>query len=151
MELALPTRRIDPTKRVRPMRETAITPRVRDIMNRQVISITEDEEIRVAAKRLLKDETNHLPVLDDNGMLVGIITTYDVAKAVVTDGKLRQVRDIMTRNVIKTTPDEPVDIAAQKLKRNNISALPVVDTTNRVVGILSAIDLGELFGGRWWR
>lgn len=56
-------------------------------MNRQVISITEDEEIRVAAKRLLKDETNHLPVLDDNGMLVGIITTYDVAKAVVTDGK----------------------------------------------------------------
>ncbi len=148
MELALPTRRIDPTKRVKPMRETAITPRVRDIMNRQVISITEDEEIRVAAKRLLKDETNHLPVLDGNGTLVGIITTYDVSKAVVTDGRLRQVKDIMTRKVIKTTPDEPVDIAAQKLERNNISALPVVDTTNRVVGILSAIDLGKLFGGR---
>lgn len=148
MEAALPTRRIDPTKRVRPMRETAITPRVSDIMNRQVISITEDEEIRVAAKRLLKDETNHLPVLDGDGMLVGIITTYDVSKAVVTDGRLRQVKDIMSRKVIKTTPDEPVDIAVQKLKRNNISALPVVDTTNRVVGILSAIDLGKLFGGR---
>lgn len=148
MELALPTRRIDPAKRARPMRETAVTPRVRDIMNRQVISITEDEEIQVAAKRLLRDETNHLPVLDGNGTLVGIITTYDVSKAVVTDGRLRQVRDIMTRNVIKTTPDEPVDIAAQKLERNNISALPVVDATNRVVGILSAIDLGKLFGGR---
>ncbi|WP_292392792.1 homocysteine biosynthesis protein [Methanoculleus sp. UBA303] len=148
MELALPTRRLDPTKRAKPMRETAVTPRVRDIMNRQVISITEDEEIRVAAKRLLKDETNHLPVLDGNGTLVGIITTYDVSKAVVTDGRLRQVKDIMTRKVIKTTPDEPVDIAAQKLERNNISALPVVDTTNRVVGILSAIDLGKLFGGR---
>ena len=86
MELALPTRRIDSTKRVKPMRETAITPRVRDIMNRQVISITEDEEIRVAAKRLLKDETNHLPVLNDDGLLVGIITTFDVSKAVVTDG-----------------------------------------------------------------
>ncbi|WP_292517794.1 homocysteine biosynthesis protein [Methanoculleus sp.] len=148
MELALPTRRIDPTKRVRPMRETAVTPRVRDIMNRQVISITEDEEIRVAAKRLLKDETNHLPVLDGNGTLVGIITTYDVSKAVVNDGRLKQVKDIMTRNVIKTTSDEPVDIAAQILERNNISALPVVDATNRVVGILSAIDLGKLFGGR---
>jgi CBS domain-containing protein len=148
MELALPTRRIDPAKRVRPMRETAVTPRVRDIMNRQVISITEDEEIRVAAKRLLKDETNHLPVLDGNGALVGIITTYDISKAVVNDGRLRQVKDIMTRKVIKTTPDEPVDIAAQKLERNNISALPVVDATNRVVGILSAIDLGKLFGGR---
>jgi uncharacterized protein (DUF39 family) len=151
MELALPTRRIDPAKRVRPMRETAVTPRVREIMNRQVISITEDEEIRVAAKRLLKGETNHLPVLDGNGTLVGIITTYDVSKAVVTDGRLCQVKDIMTRNVIKTTPDEPVDVAAQKLEQNNISALPVVDATNRVVGILSAIDLGKLFGGRWRR
>ncbi len=148
MELALPTRLLDPTKRSKPMRETAVSPRVRDIMNRQVISITEDEEIRVAAKRLLKDETNHLPVLDGNGTLVGIITTYDVSKAVVTDGRLRQVKDIMTRKVIKTTPDEPVDVAARKLEQNNISALPVVDTTNRVVGILSAIDLGKLFGGR---
>ena len=113
-----------------------------------MISITEDEEIRVAAKRLLRGETNHLPVLDGNGTLVGIITTYDVSKAVVNDGRLRQVRDIMTRNVIKTIPDEPVDIAAQKLEQNNISALPVVDATNRVVGILSAIDLGKLFGGR---
>jgi len=66
----------------------------------------------------------------------------------VNDGKLRQVKDIMTRKVIKTTPDEPVDVAARKLEQNNISALPVVDATNRVVGILSAIDLGKLFGGR---
>jgi len=148
MELLLPVRRLDPAKRAKPMRETAITPRVRDIMNRQVISITEDEEIRVAAKRLLRGETNHLPVLNGNGTLVGIITTYDVSKAVVNDGRLRQVRDIMTRQVIKTTPDEPVDIAARKLEQNNISALPVVDATDRVVGILSAIDLGKLFGGR---
>ena len=148
MELTLPVRRLDPAKRAKPMRETAITPRVRDIMNRQVISVAEDEDIRAAAKRLLRGETNHLPVLAGDGTLVGIITTYDVSKAVVTDGRLRQVKDIMTRQVIKTTPDEPVDIAARKLEQNNISALPVVDATNRVVGILSAIDLGKLFGGR---
>jgi CBS domain-containing protein len=148
MELSLPVRRLDPAKRAKPMRETAITPRVRDIMNRQVISVAEDEDIRAAAKRLLRGETNHLPVLAGDGTLVGIITTYDVSKAVVTDGRLRQVKDIMTRQVIKTTPDEPVDIAARKLEQNNISALPVVDATNRVVGILSAIDLGKLFGGR---
>jgi CBS domain-containing protein len=53
--------------------------------------------------------------------------------------------------VIRTTPDEPVDIAAQKLEQNNISALPVVDAGNRVVGILSAIDLGKLLPGRRWR
>ena len=78
------------------MRETAVTPRVRDIMNRQVISVTEDEEIQCAAKRLLRGETNHLPGLDGNGTLVGIITTYDISKAVVSDGRLRLVKDIMT-------------------------------------------------------
>jgi len=151
MELALPTRRIDPAKRSKPMRETAVTPRVREIMDRRVISITEDEDIRVAAKKLLKGETNHLPVVDASGLLVGIVTTYDVSKAVVSNGRFRQVKDIMTRNVIRTTPDEPVDIAAQKLEQNNISALPVVDAGNRVVGILSAIDLGKLLPGRRWR
>jgi CBS domain-containing protein len=151
MELALPTRRIDPKKRSKPMRQTAVTPRVREIMDRRVISITEDEDIRVAAKKLLKGETNHLPVVDASGLLVGIVTTYDVSKAVVSDGRFRQVKDIMTRNVIRTMPDEPVDIAAQKLEQNNISALPVVDASNRVVGILSAIDLGKLLSGRRWR
>ncbi|MDN7024469.1 CBS domain-containing protein [Methanoculleus sp. FWC-SCC1] len=151
MELALPTRSINAERRAQSMRETARAPRVRELMNTKAVSITEDEKIKTAARKLLKGETNHLPVLDRNGMLVGIVTTFDVSKAVVHDGKNNLVRDIMTKNVIKTHPEEPVDIAAQKLERNNISALPVVDKENRVVGILSAIDLGKLFGGRWQR
>ncbi len=149
MELALPTRRINAGKRAHPMRETARTPRVREIMDTKPVSITEDEKIKTAARKLLKGETNHLPVLDKHGVLVGIVTTFDISKAVVHDGKDKLVRDIMTKNVIKTHPEEPVDIAAQKLERNNISALPVVDGENRIIGILSAIDLGKLFGGRW--
>jgi CBS domain-containing protein len=42
-----------------------------------------------------------------------------------------------------------VDIAVQKLEKNNISALPVVDEEHRVIGMLTAINLGKLFGGRW--
>ncbi|TLN01038.1 CBS domain-containing protein, partial [bacterium] len=60
-----------------------------------------------------------------------------------------RVKDIMTTKVIRTTPGEHVDIAAQKLERNNISALPVVDEENHVLGMLTAIDLGKLFGKRW--
>ena len=55
----------------------------------------------------------------------------------------------MTRRVITTTANEAVDIAAQKLEKHNISALPVVDEAKRLVGLLNAIDLGKLFGGRW--
>jgi len=150
-DLVLPTRRIDPAKTAKPMRETKHAPRVTEIMDKKVVSITEDEEIRTAAKKLLKGETNHLPVLDKDGLLVGIVTTYDISKAVVQDGHHQLVKDIMTRRVVRTFPDEAVDIAAQKLERNNISALPVVDAANRVVGMLTAIDLGKLFGRGWKR
>jgi CBS domain-containing protein len=148
-ELTLPTRRIDPAKSARPMRETARVPRVRDIMNTNVVSISEDESIRNAARKLLKGDTNHLPVLNREGALVGIVTTYDVSKAVVKEEKNQAVKDVMTTRVIKTAPDEHVDVAAQKLERYNISALPVVDEQNRMIGMLTAIDLGKLFGKRW--
>lgn len=149
MTVCLPTRRIDPARRAGPMRETAQGPRVLEIMDRRVITISEEEPIRGAAKKLLKGETNHLPVINGEGVLVGIVTTYDVSKAVVNPEKISHVKDIMRRRVITTTADEPVDIAVRKLEKHNISALPVVDREYRVVGMLTAMDLGKLFGGRW--
>ncbi len=149
MELALPTRAIDPGKTARPMHQTSKGPRVLDIMDRSVITISETEEIRTAAKKLLKGETNHLPVVNEQGVLVGIVTTFDVSKAVANPGKAHLVRDIMKKKVITATPDEAVDIAIQKLEQNNISALPVVDKEHHVIAILTAMDLGKLLGGRW--
>jgi CBS domain-containing protein len=149
MELALPTRPIDPAKLARPMYQTSQGPRVLDIMDRSVITIGETEEIRTAAKKLLRGETNHLPVVNEQGVLVGIVTTFDVSKAVANPGKAHTVKDIMKTKVITATPDEAVDIAIQKLEQNNISALPVIDKQNHVIAILTAMHLGKLLGGRW--
>nr|WP_321352936.1 homocysteine biosynthesis protein [uncultured Methanoregula sp.] len=149
LQLSLPTRPIDPKKSSRPMHQTTKGPRVLDIMDKSVITIGESEEIRTAAKKLLKGETNHLPVVNSNGVLVGIITTFDVSKAVANPGKAHLVKDIMKTKVITTSADEAVDIAVQKLEQYNISALPVVDADHRVIAILTAMNLGKLFGGRW--
>ncbi|MEI7433753.1 MAG: homocysteine biosynthesis protein [Methanomicrobiales archaeon] len=149
MTLVLPTRPINPEKRVKPMHESVHGPRVLDIMDKRVVSVGETEEIRAAAQKLLKGETNHLPVINNNGLLVGIVTTYDISKAVANPGKATLVRDIMKKKVVTTTEDEPVDIAVQKLERHNISAMPVVDKDMHVVAMLTAIDLGKLIGGRW--
>ncbi|TAJ44729.1 homocysteine biosynthesis protein [Methanofollis fontis] len=151
IELALPTRRFNTTKRTGPMRETAHVPRVREVMETKVVCITEEEPVTGAAAKLLKGETNHLPVLASDGRLVGIVTTYDVTKAVARRGDRLTVKDIMTRKVVRTAPEEAVDIAAQKLERHNISALPVVNPQNEVVGMLTALNLGTLLGGRWKR
>lgn len=144
MTLALPTRRLDPKKSARPMRETGHAPRVREIMDRTAVSITGDEPVTAAATKLLRGETNHLVVVDDDGRLTGIVTTYDLSKAVLRPEKAKRVADVMTRRVVTTAPDEAVDIAAQKLERNNISALPVVDPERRVVGMLTGTNLSKL-------
>ena len=149
MEMSLPTRQIERKRAAHPMHETIRGPRVADIMDKHIVSIGEGEEIRTAAQKLLKGETNHLPVINAAGVLVGIVTTFDVSKAVANPGKARLVRDIMKKRVISTTPDESVDIAVRKLEQNNISALPVLDPERHVVAMLTAIDLGKLFGGRW--
>jgi CBS domain-containing protein len=149
MELCMPARAIDLKKQVRPMHETVKGPRVLDIMDRNVVSIAENEEIKTAAQKLLKGETNHLPVINAKGRLVGIVTTFDISKAVANPQKASLVRDIMKKKVVTTTPDEAVDIAVRKLEQHNISALPVVDTQAHVVAMLTAMDLGKLFGGRW--
>jgi uncharacterized protein (DUF39 family)/predicted transcriptional regulator len=149
MTLALPTRSIDTTRAAKPMHQISKGPRVMDIMDRQIVSISESEEIKTAAQKLLKGETNHLPVINAEGMLVGIVTTFDVSKAVANPGKAKLVRDIMKKKVVTTTIDEAVDIAVHKLEKFNISALPVVDAEHHVIGMLTAINLGKLFGGRW--
>ncbi|MDD1689074.1 MAG: homocysteine biosynthesis protein [Methanoregula sp.] len=149
MQLALPTRAIEPARQARPMHQTKKGARVLDIMDRSVITIGETEEIRTAAKKLLKGETNHLPVVNEHGVLVGIVTTFDVSKAVANPGKAQLVKDIMKTRVITAAPDEAVDIAIQKLEQNNISALPVIDKEHHVIALLTAMDLGKLFGGRW--
>jgi uncharacterized protein (DUF39 family)/predicted transcriptional regulator len=149
VRMVAPTRPIDPSRSARPMHETARAPRVLDIMDQRFTAIGVDEEIRTAASTLLKGETNHLPVIDGESRLVGIVTTFDISKAVVNPAKGLHVRDIMKRKVVTTVPEEPVDIAIQKLERHNISALPVVDKEGHVVAMLTAMDLSKLFGGRW--
>jgi len=71
-----------------------------------------------------------------------------ISKAVVSPGKASLVRDIMKKKVITTMPEEAVDVAVRKLEQYNISALPVVDGEKRVIGMLTAMNLGKLFG-RW--
>jgi len=149
MEMASPTRRINAKKVNQIMKETRTSPPVREIMSRKVVSVLIDEDITIAARKLMKVDINHLTVLNDSGELAGIVTTFDISKAVARSTGVKSVRDIMSTEVITTSPDEPVDIAAHKLKSNNISALPVTDSRNRVVGMLNAIDLGKLFEGRW--
>lgn len=131
----------------RPMKQTKEFPYVEDVMSREVVSVTEDISVAEAAQAIIKSKFDHLPVVNSAGVLCGIITTWDISKA-VADGTISQVSQIMTRNVFSTTPDQPIELAARTLDTHSISALPVVDQDGRVIGMLSSNHLSRLFAGR---
>ena len=146
--MALATRPINAVKRNRPMAEKGNTVYVSELMETKFVTITGQESVKEAAKRLLVGETNHLPVIDSENRVIGIVTTYDVSKAFANDEQDLSIAEIMTKNVITISPDSPVDFAARALQKHNIGSLVVIDKNRRVLGLLNSYDLGDLVGRR---
>ncbi len=139
--LTEPVERLKRVGRLKPMREREVKV-VRSVMTK-AFTIPPSMSIEEASRIIIEKNVNHLPVVDEKGRLIGIVTSWDIAKAVAM-GRLGKVEEVMTRKVITATPDEPVELAARKMERYNISALPVVDAKRRVLGMVTSEDLSKL-------
>jgi homoserine O-acetyltransferase/O-succinyltransferase len=117
---------------------------VGDVMAHDVECIEEGTTIAVAARRMIRCGVNHLPVLTPEGQLVGIVTSWDIAKAVASN--FLWLDEIMSRDVVTTTENEPVDEAARKMADHSISALPVVDGESHVTGLITSDAISTLIG-----
>ena len=84
------------------------------------------------------------PVLSASGQLVGIVTSWDIAKAVASN--FLWLDEIMSRSVVTTTENEPVDEAARKMEAHSISALPVIDPESHVIGLITSDAISMLVG-----
>ncbi len=143
--LTQPVERIPTSGKMKPMKQREVKV-VKSVMTKAV-TISPTTSIEEASRIIIEKNVNHLPVVDENGVLIGIVTSWDVAKAVAM-GKLGKVSDVMTRRVITAMPDEPIESAARKMEQYNISALPVVDAKKRVLGLVTSEDLSKLLA-RW--
>lgn len=87
---------------------------------------------------------HHFPVVDENSLLVGIISDRDVAadmhRRLQTGWHDSLVRDIVTRTLITVSPDDTPHHAAALMVQHRISSLPVLDD-GKLVGILTHHDL----------
>lgn len=115
---------------------------VRDVMTPFVARISEESSIDEAAKLMLEEKVTHLPVVNDSDRLIGIVTAWDISKAVAL--KYSKLDEIMTKDVIVTMPDSQIELAAEKMKKYNISSLPVVDDGGRVIGIITTDHISTL-------
>jgi uncharacterized protein (DUF39 family) len=132
---------------VKPMLQTQETPLVGDIMSDDVVTIKQDASVHEAAKKILESAFNHLPVVSNTNSIVGIVTAWDISKAVAED-RYDLVEDIMTKKTITAVPGESIDVAAYRLDLNRISAMPIVDKDNQVIGIITSDDISKLLARR---
>jgi len=131
----------------RPMKQTKESPNVLDVMSRDVVTVHEDIGVEEAAKLIVSGSFDHLPVVSRAGRLMGIITAWDISKAVAS-GKSSRIGDIMTRRVYSVKVDEPIELAARTFDMHSISAMPVVDRDDKVIGMITSNHLSRLLARR---
>jgi homoserine O-acetyltransferase len=115
---------------------------VKDLMYQNLTTITKDTKIEDAAKKMLNEHVTHLPVIDDDQRLIGIVTAWDLSKSIAM--KWSSLNEIMTKNVKVCTSEEPIEKIARKMKRYDISCLPVVDENYKLKGIITTDQISHL-------
>jgi len=115
-----------------------------DIMTKEVVIAHSDMTISEAAKLMNRFRIGGLPVLEE-GKLIGMLTERDIMKGVVEPNKLPReikVKDVMTsppKSYI--TEGEDMSSVARKMSEFGVTRLPVVDSVNRLRGIITNKDI----------
>ena len=116
-----------------------------DLMSQQVIVAKENTNAEQISARLIAGEFNGVPVVDDNGAVVGIVTAIDILKAIQGGKKLNAMlaRDIMTPNPSTIKRDTPLEEVIRILVEKEIVLVPVVedDNNNKLIGVVARLDI----------
>jgi len=127
--------------------------RIEDIMTREVITAGMDDDLEKVRGLFTRYRFRHIPILDDDGSMVGIISDRDVLanispfagtineRTVDANSLRRRAHQIMTRRPQTAAPTERAERAALVMLHQRISCLPVVDHGGRLVGIVTMRDV----------
>jgi CBS domain-containing protein len=139
--------------------------KVRDIMTTDPVKVTGNTHLKEAARLMVRHRVSGLPVVDEAGKLIGILSEGDFIRreagrdrpqgvslldAVFGEGELQPVGaetvvEIMTRSVVTITPEATVGEAARVMGRRSVKRLPVVDLEGELIGIVSRSDIVGAF------
>lgn len=109
----------------------------------KLITVSPDDRVYFALTRLADNNLSSVLVLD-KGKLVGIFSERDYARKVALQGKNSQtstVKEVMTANLITMRPDQSIAECMQIMTERHIRHLPIVDSDEKLVGIVSIGDV----------
>ena len=120
--------------------------KVEQVMNRDVKTCRSNDTLNRAAQLMWENDCGCVPIVDDDGRAVGMVTDRDVCMAAYTqDGLLSRlhVGSAMAREVRSCRPTDTVAEAESMMRAAQVRRLPVVDAENHVIGLLSLNDIAR--------
>jgi acetoin utilization protein AcuB len=116
--------------------------RVEGYMSHAPITVRDDTDYWEASRIMQQKNLHHIPVVDQDDSIVGILTLRDLKIAATHFGDAHvEVSEVMHRPVVTVTPDDLLADAAAQMVDNRIGGLPVIEAGGRIVGILTETDL----------
>jgi CBS domain-containing protein len=118
--------------------------KVHEVMTESVQSCQPDTNLAAAAALMWEGDFGSLPVVANDGKLLGIVTDRDIAIALGTRNVLASqvpVSDVMSREVFTCHPSDDIQIALTVLRTDRVRRLPVVSDEGIISGILSLNDV----------
>ncbi len=115
---------------------------VGSVMEKEVQSGMKDSEAKLLASYMMEG-FGSVPIIDETSKLVGIVSEFDLLKALRKGTNLEDVMagDIMTANPVSVTQDTNVLTLMDVLQNNHLIRVPVVDSKGKLIGIVARRDL----------
>lgn len=122
--------------------------RVADWMSPDPTTVSATASAEAAAALLRYYHVRHLPVIDGDGQLIGMISDRDLVTGVVGNRSRVSpshdddvtVSEVMSQPVVTADPDDELDSAMRRMLTARVSALAVLDRSRRLVGVLTTTD-----------
>jgi CBS domain-containing protein len=114
-------------------------------MKREVHSVSEHDTVATAAQVMREHEVGFLPVCDQHGIVVGVVTDRDLVVRACAEGcdPSTVVSRVMTRARIACRPEDPISRADALMRRHRISRVVITDAGGAPAGVLSLSDLAQ--------
>lgn len=115
------------------------------IMKKDLFSVSPNSTVREASN-LMKEKNNGLVLVFSNDKLVGLFSERDLLNRVFAkdlDLDQTKVEDVMTKKIITSTEEDNIYLTLKTMKKHNIRHLPILNSDNNCVGIVSIKDIVE--------
>ena len=111
------------------------------LMSRNLIIASPDEAVKDVASRMIENNVRRVPVVNDDGELVGIITSFDIVSQALTKLEVEDaVEEYMITTVPTTWEKTPLNVAFESMKQFGLKSILALDDNAQLSGILTETD-----------